>query len=108
MFKSKRRSIVTPQSEHLKLVGTLALWWGNEDFDLPPIERLSMGIGMGFPFRQVAIIEIQVTYKGAVIESCPIRRCLTVADQRTLTIAAKIFDLFPNSPDWSPSNAPMA
>jgi hypothetical protein len=26
MFKSKRRAIVTPQSEHLKLVGTLAMY----------------------------------------------------------------------------------
>ncbi len=51
MFKSKRRPIVTPQSEHLKLVGTLALLWGNADFDVPPIERLSMVAGMGFHDR---------------------------------------------------------
>ncbi len=36
MFKSKRRQIVTPQSEHLKLVGTLAMLWGNDQFDAPP------------------------------------------------------------------------
>ena len=47
MFKSKRRPIVTPQSEHLKLVGTLALLWGNEGFDTPPIDRNSMIAGMG-------------------------------------------------------------
>jgi hypothetical protein len=47
MFKSKRRPIVRPQSEHLKLVGTLAMLWGNEDFDFPPIERMSMIAGMG-------------------------------------------------------------
>jgi hypothetical protein len=47
MFKSKRRPIVTPQSEHLKLVGTLAMLWGNDDFDSPPIERTSMIAGMG-------------------------------------------------------------
>lgn len=47
MFKSKRRPIVTPQSEHLKLVGTLAMLWGNADFDSPPIERTSMIAGMG-------------------------------------------------------------
>ncbi len=47
MFKSKRRPIVTPQSEHLKLVGTLAMLWGNDEFDLPPIERESMILGMG-------------------------------------------------------------
>ena len=47
MFKSKRRPLVTPQSEHLKLVGTLAMLWGNQDFDFPPIERTSMIAGMG-------------------------------------------------------------
>lgn len=47
MFKSKRRPIVTPQSEHLKLVGTLAMLWGNDQFDTPPIERVSMIMGMG-------------------------------------------------------------
>ena len=47
MFKSKRRPIVTPQSEHLKLVGALAMLWGNKDLDFPPIERTSMIAGMG-------------------------------------------------------------
>jgi hypothetical protein len=51
MFKSKRRSIVTPQSEHLKLVGTLAMLWGNDEFDTPPIERNSMIAGMGLHDR---------------------------------------------------------
>lgn len=51
MFKSKRRPIVTPQSEHLKLVGTLAMLWGNDDFDIPPIERNSMIAGMGLHDR---------------------------------------------------------
>jgi hypothetical protein len=51
MFKSKRRPIVTPQSEHLKLVGTLAMLWGNDAFDFPPIERTSMIAGMGLHDR---------------------------------------------------------
>jgi hypothetical protein len=51
MFKSKRRPVVIPQSEHLKLVGTLAQLWGNADFDLPPVDRLSMIAGMGFHDR---------------------------------------------------------
>ncbi|MDX1377998.1 MAG: hypothetical protein R3307_04045 [Anaerolineales bacterium] len=51
MFKSKRRAILTPQSEHLKLVGTLAMLWGNEDFDTPLIERNSMIAGMGLHDR---------------------------------------------------------
>jgi hypothetical protein len=51
MFKSQRRAIVIPQAEHLRLVGTLALLWGNGDFDVPPIDRGSMIIGMGLHDR---------------------------------------------------------
>lgn len=51
MFKSKSRPIITPQSEHLKLVGTLAMLWGNDQFDAPPIERNSMIMGMGLHDR---------------------------------------------------------
>ena len=51
MFRSKRRQIITPQSEHLKLVGTLAMLWGNEQFDHPPIEMYSMVAGMGLHDR---------------------------------------------------------
>ncbi|MBI5935956.1 MAG: DUF3891 family protein [Chloroflexi bacterium] len=47
MFNSKRRPFITPQSEHLKLVGTLAMLWGNADFDIPPIEKTSMIAGIG-------------------------------------------------------------
>lgn len=51
MFRSKSRQIVTPQSEHLKLVGTLAMLWGNGQFNTPPIERESMILGMGLHDR---------------------------------------------------------
>ena len=51
MFKSRRRSIVIPQSEHLKLAGALAMLWGNDDFDIPPIERNSMIAGMALHDR---------------------------------------------------------
>jgi hypothetical protein len=51
MFKSKRRPVVTPQSEHLKLVGTLAMLWGNDQFDVPPVERDSMIAGIGLHDR---------------------------------------------------------
>ena len=51
MFKSKRRQIVIPQSEHLSLVGALAMLWGNADFDLPPVERVSMVAGMALHDR---------------------------------------------------------
>lgn len=57
MFKSKRRPITIPQSEHLKLVGTLAQLWGNADFDFPPIERLSMVAGMGFHDRGYGFLD---------------------------------------------------
>ena len=46
MFKSKSRPIVIPQSEHLRLVGAMAMLWGNENFDVPPVERNSMVAGM--------------------------------------------------------------
>lgn len=51
MFRSKRRPIVTPQSEHLKLVGTLAMLWGNSQFDSPTIERASFIAGVGLHDR---------------------------------------------------------
>jgi hypothetical protein len=51
MFKSKSRPIVIPQSEHLRLVGAMALLWGNENFDVPPVERKSMVAGMGLHDR---------------------------------------------------------
>lgn len=57
MFKSKRREIVTPQSEHLRLVGTLAMLWGNDEFDAPPIERTSMIAGMGLHDRGYGVFD---------------------------------------------------
>lgn len=57
MFKSKRRAIVTPQSEHLRLVGTLAMPWGNDNFDSPPIERTSMIMGMGLHDRGYGLMD---------------------------------------------------
>jgi hypothetical protein len=57
MFKSKRRPIVIPQSEHLRLVGTLAMLWGNEDFDSPPIDRASMIAGMGLHDRGYGVVD---------------------------------------------------
>lgn len=48
MFKSKLRPIVIPQFEHEKLVGTLALLWGNAVFELPvvPFESFLTGIAL--------------------------------------------------------------
>jgi hypothetical protein len=48
MFKSKQRSIAIPQWEHQKLAGTMALLWGNADFERPPVpfESFLTGIGL--------------------------------------------------------------
>lgn len=45
MFKSFRRPIIFPQSEHLRLAGTLAFVWGNAEFELPPLPRESVVAG---------------------------------------------------------------
>jgi uncharacterized protein DUF3891 len=48
MFKSKQRAVAIPQWEHQKLAGTLALLWGNAEFDRPtvPFESFLAGIGL--------------------------------------------------------------
>ncbi|MBN8549216.1 MAG: DUF3891 family protein [Deltaproteobacteria bacterium] len=37
MFKSKVRDLIIPQSEHARLAATLAFFWGNREFDRPPL-----------------------------------------------------------------------
>ncbi len=37
MFRSKTRAIVIPQSEHARLAASLAVFWGNREFDRPPV-----------------------------------------------------------------------
>jgi len=51
MFKSKLRPIVIPKFEHEKLVGTLALLWGNAVFDMPPVPLNSFLAGIGLHDR---------------------------------------------------------
>lgn len=48
MFKSKQRPIAVPQWEHQKLAGTLALLWGNAEFEQAPVafESFLTGIGL--------------------------------------------------------------
>lgn len=48
MFISKQRPIVIPQWEYQKLAGTLALLWGNAEFERPlvPFESFLTGIGL--------------------------------------------------------------
>jgi hypothetical protein len=51
MFKSKQRPIVIPQWEHQKLAGTLALLWGNANFERPPVPFESFLTGVGLHDR---------------------------------------------------------
>jgi hypothetical protein len=51
MFKSKQRPLVIPQWEHQKLAGTLALLWGNADFERPPVPFESFLAGVGLHDR---------------------------------------------------------
>lgn len=51
MFKSKQRPIVISQWEHQKLAGTLALLWGNDQFELPPVPFASFLAGIGLHDR---------------------------------------------------------
>jgi hypothetical protein len=48
MFRSKQRPVVIPQWEHQKLAGTLALLWGNAEFERPlvPFESFLTGVGL--------------------------------------------------------------
>ncbi|MFN8487353.1 MAG: DUF3891 family protein [Caldilineaceae bacterium] len=51
MFKSKLRPITIPQAEHGKLAGTLALLWGNAQFDRPALDFSSFVLGIGLHDR---------------------------------------------------------
>jgi len=57
MFKSSRRPIVIPQSEHLKLAGALALLWGNAQFELPPLPHLSVVAGIALHDRAYGYLD---------------------------------------------------
>ncbi len=48
MFKSKVRPIVIPQYEHSRLAGSIALLWGNKNFDKPPLPFESFVQGVAF------------------------------------------------------------
>jgi len=57
MFKSSRRPIVFSQSEHLKLAGTLAFLWGNAQFELPSLPRLSVVAGIALHDRAYGYLD---------------------------------------------------
>ena len=46
MFKSKKRAITIPQSEHARLAGYLAYHWGNADVAPPPLDRVAFASGV--------------------------------------------------------------
>jgi hypothetical protein len=46
MFKSKKRAITIPQSEHARLAGYLAQYWGNSDVQEPTVDRISFVSGV--------------------------------------------------------------
>ncbi|MCC6615565.1 MAG: DUF3891 family protein [Anaerolineae bacterium] len=51
MFKSQKRPIVVPQSEHARMAGILASLWGNELFDRPAMDFQSFIKGVTFHDR---------------------------------------------------------
>jgi hypothetical protein len=57
LFKSKQRPLAIPQSEHQKLAGTLALLWGNADFERPPVPPASFLTGVGLHDRAYGPID---------------------------------------------------
>lgn len=57
MFKSALRPIVIPQSEHLHLTGALANLWGNAQFELPPLPRASVIMGIAFHDRAYGYVD---------------------------------------------------
>jgi hypothetical protein len=47
----------------------------------------------GFPFRQITVIEIEVTYEYTVIESSPVDICAPASNQGTAAPAAQFIDV---------------
>ena len=46
-----------------------------------------------FPPRQITVIEIEITYECAVIESSPVDICAPASNQRTSATAAQLVDV---------------
>jgi hypothetical protein len=57
MFKSKLRAIAIPQAEHGRLAGTLAMLWGNAQFDHPPLDPISFTTGVGQHDRGYGLVD---------------------------------------------------
>lgn len=81
MFKSKRRAIVIPQTEHARLAGIMAHFWGNENFDRPALNFSDFMLGVALHDRvypeydNLAINEVPEeiwleTQKKGILMSC--------------------------------------
>jgi hypothetical protein len=87
MFKSKQRPIAIPQWERQKLAGTLALLWGNAEFERPPVPFDSLLTGIGLhdraydPLDNLPIGEIL-----AVLATKGGARCLIASSHSARTI----------------------
>ena len=46
MFKSKKRAILIPQSEHARLAGQIAYYWGNAEVKAPPLDHAAFASGV--------------------------------------------------------------
>ena len=57
MFRSTRRDIVFPQSEHARLAATIALAWGNDAFARPPLPFDSFVRGVALHDRGYAQLD---------------------------------------------------
>ena len=58
MFRSTRRGIVFPQSEHARLAATIALAWGNDVFARPPLPFDSFVRGVALHDRGYAPFDV--------------------------------------------------
>ena len=57
MFKSRLRPVVVPQSEHSRLAGLLAFYWGNAQFELPPVSLLAFVEGVALHDRGYGFLD---------------------------------------------------
>jgi hypothetical protein len=57
MFKSRVRPVVVPQSEHSRLAGSLAFYWGNAQFDPPAVPHLVFVEGVALHDRGYGFLD---------------------------------------------------
>lgn len=57
MFRSKARPIIIPQSEHARLAGLIALYWGNHDIAPPSIDRRAFTLGVTLHDRGYGLLD---------------------------------------------------